>query len=162
MSMTPVQQLYSTLQAELQQTQQLVTLIESERRALTQADSEALATCITQKQPLIMQLEQLSRQRDKLLNVAGFPSGKQGMEAFIANQPEVDAIGLQKLVTELRKKARDCQTQNKINGGIVNVNRQYLLRALTILRGRDPEASAYGPGGEYTSSVVRQPLIGRV
>lgn len=162
MGMTPAQQIRSTLQAELQHSEQLAQLIASERQALTQADSEALATCIGQKQPIILQLEQLSRQRDRLLNMAGFPTGKSGMEAFIANQQEDDAIALQQLLILLRKTARHCREQNQINGGIVNVNRQYLLRALTILRGRDPESSAYGPGGEYTSAVVRQPLIGRV
>lgn len=162
MGMTPAQQLRSTLQAELQYTQQLAQLIESERQALTQADSEALATYIAQKQPIILQLEQLSRQRDRLLNVAGFPTGKSGIEAFIANQQEDEAVALHELVITLRKTARLCRDQNQINGGIVNVNRQYLLRALTILQGRDPESSAYGPGGEYTSAVVRQPLIGRV
>ena len=63
---------------------------------------------------------------------------------------------------KLKVLARACQDHNQINGGIVNVNRQYLHRAMSILRGRDMEVASYGPGGEYTSQVVRQPLIGRV
>lgn len=162
MSMTPSQQLRSTLQAEHQLAQQLADILETERNALTQANSVALDKCVHAKQPLIKQLEQLGRQRDFILKTAGFPSGKQGMEAFIINQSENEALALNNLLGLLKLQAGRCREHNQINGGIANLNRQYLQRALSILRGRDPEVNAYGPGGEYTSGVVRQPLIGRV
>ncbi|MCX4190591.1 flagella synthesis protein FlgN [Methylophaga sp. OBS3] len=162
MSMTLPQQLYSTLMGELQLAQQLGVILDTERKALTQADGEALDKCVRAKQPLIKQLEQLGRQRDLILKTAGFPTGKQGMEAFIANQPDAEAAAINKILGQLKVQATQCRDNNQINGGIVNVNRQYLQRALSIMRGRDPELSAYGPGGEYTSAVVRQPLIGRV
>lgn len=162
MSMTAAQQLHSTLQAELQLAQQLAVILETERNALTQSDSAALDQCVRAKQPLIKQLEQLGRQRDLILKTAGFPAGKQGIEAFVANQSDNQARALASLLDQLKVQAKRCRDHNQINGGIVNVNRQYLQRAVSILRGRDPESSAYGPGGEYTSAVVRQPLIGRV
>lgn len=162
MSMTPAQQLRSTLQAELQLAQQLGVILETERTALTEANSDVLDQCVRAKHPLIKQLEQLGRQRDLILKTAGFPAGKQGIEAFTANQADADAAALSKLINQLKLQAAHCREHNQINGGIVNVNRQYLQRALSIMRGRDPEISAYGPGGEYTSAVVRQPLIGRV
>lgn len=162
MSMTAAQQLHSTLQAELQLAQQLAVILETERNALTQSDSTALDQCVRAKQPLIKQLEQLGRQRDLILKTAGFPTGKQGIEAFVANQSDNQARALESLLDQLKVQAKRCRDHNQINGGIVNVNRQYLQRAVSILRGRDPESSAYGPGGEYTSAVVRQPLIGRV
>ncbi|HET8807908.1 MAG TPA: flagellar protein FlgN [Methylophaga sp.] len=162
MSMTQAQQLRSTLQAELQMAQQLANIMEIERNALTQGDSAELDQCIRAKHPLIKQLEQLGRQRELILKTAGFPSGKQGIQAFIVNQTDAEGLALNKLLNQLKLQAARCREHNQINGGIVNVNRQYLQRALSILRGRDPEVSAYGPGGEYTSAVVRQPLIGRV
>lgn len=162
MSMNAAQQLHSTLQAELQLARQLAVILETERNALSQSDSVVLDQCVRAKQPLIKQLEQFGRQRDLILKTAGFPAGKQGMEAFVANQSDNEAHALQSLLEQLKVQAKRCRDHNQINGGIVNVNRQYLQRALSILRGRDPESSAYGPGGEYTSAVVRQPLIGRV
>ncbi|OUR89489.1 flagellar biosynthesis protein FlgN, partial [Methylophaga sp. 42_8_T64] len=33
---------------------------------------------------------------------------------------------------------------------------------ISIFRGSDGSATSYGPGGEYSSQVVRQPLLGRV
>jgi flagella synthesis protein FlgN len=162
MSMNPMQQLSSILQSELNISSQLSQLLKQERTALKAADLNLIHQLTQQKQPFIVQLEQLGRQREQLLKSAGFSSGKSGLEAFIANLPQAEADKLNPLLSKLRTVARSCRDDNQINGGIVNVNRQYLVRALSILRGRDPETGAYGPGGEYTSQVVRQPLIGRV
>jgi flagellar biosynthesis protein FlgN len=162
MSMNALQQLSSLLQSELQHSVQLAQLLEQEREALKAADLAKINLLTEQKQPHVVQLEQLGRQREQLLKAAGFPGGKSGLEAFIANHPEQEAAPVRQLMGKLREVARICRDSNQINGGIVNVNRQHLVRALSILRGRDPETGAYGPGGEYTSQVVRQPLIGRV
>lgn len=162
MSMSALQQLSSILLSELNQSKQLQTLLSKEREALKVTDIDAIQLITQQKQPLLIQLEQLGRQRDYLLKTAGFSAGKAGLDAFIANHAEAEVSKLTQVLTELREVARSCRESNQVNGGILNVNRQYLGRALSILRGRDPEIGAYGPGGEYTSQVVRQPLIGRV
>lgn len=162
MSMNALQQLSSILQSELNHSSQLAQLLQQERDALKSADLEQVDYLTRQKQPHLVQLEQLGRQREQLLKAAGFPGGKSGLQAFIANHDPQQADPVKALLARLREAAKHCRDSNQINGGIVNVNRQHLVRALTILRGRDPESGAYGPGGEYTSQVVRQPLIGRV
>lgn len=162
MAMSPGQQLRSVLQSELNVASQLAELLAAEREALALSALDTINEINTKKQPLIMKLEHHGRQRDALLMSSGFPSGKQGLEAFIDNQSEEEAIGLNQLIKNLKVVAKNCQQRNQVNGGIVSINRQYLQRAISVLRGRDPESSAYGPGGEYTSAVVRQPLIGRV
>ncbi|AFJ02601.1 Flagellar biosynthesis protein FlgN [Methylophaga frappieri] len=162
MTMTPAQQMQSTLKSESQIANEFANLLQVERQALMDRDETKLNHCLKQKQPLVRQLEALGRQRELILKQAGFPADRQGMAAFIANQLPAQAETLQKMLASLKQTAQACQQNNQINGGIVSVNRQYLQRAMSILRGRDPEASAYGPGGEYTSGVVRQPLIGRV
>jgi len=162
MSMTAVQQLSSILQSELNTSSQLAQLLKVERQALKNVDISQINDITKQKQPLVIQLEQLGRQREMLLKNNGFPADKSGIEAFIANQDVAEAAKLSQLLKQLGVQARLCHDGNQVNGGIVNVNRQYLVRAMSVLRGRDPETAAYGPGGEYTSQVVRQPLIGRV
>jgi len=162
MAMSPGQQLHSVLQSELNIAKQLAELLVGERQALALSDIATITDINNKKQPLIMKLEQHSRQRDAVLTSTGFPTGKQGLEAFIDNQTEDDALALTHLIKNLKAVAKICQQKNQVNGGIVSINRQYLQRAISVLRGRDPESSAYGPGGEYTSAVVRQPLIGRV
>jgi flagella synthesis protein FlgN len=160
--MASFQQLYSVLQAEYRTAEQLLEILTAERDALIQSEPEQMVKMTASKQPLIVQLEQLSRQREALLQAEGFSSGKEGLEAFIANQRDKEANALNSLMAKLKVLALACQEHNQINGGIVNVNRQYLHRAMSILRGRDMEVTSYGPGGEYTNQVVRQPLIGRV
>lgn len=162
MSMNALQQLSSLLQSELNHSSQLAQLLKQEREALKAADLEKINQLTQQKQPHVVQLEQLGRQREQLLKAAGFPGGKSGLEAFLANHSLQEARPVLQLLSKLRAAAKVCREHNQINGGILNVNRQHLVRAISILRGRDPETSAYGPGGEYTNQVVRQPLIGRV
>jgi flagella synthesis protein FlgN len=162
MAMTAEQQLFTTLQSELKIARALDDCLQAERASLTDTDVEAIDEMTRKKQPLIVQLEQLGRQRESLLKSTGFPAGKAGLEAFVANLPAAQSAVFNELMQQLREVARRCRMDNQINGGIVNVNRQYMLRALSVLRGRDQQPESYGPGGEYSSQVVRQPLIGRV
>ncbi len=162
MAMTPLQQLSSILQAEKDTSAQLLALLQSERDGLTASDSAIMDEMSAQKQPLIVRLEQLGRQREQLLKMEGFSAGKEGLEAFIANQVTAQASVLNKLVNSLKTTAQACREHNQINGSIVNINRQYLQKAMSILRGRDINASSYGPGGEYSNQIVQQPLLGRV
>lgn len=162
MAMTALQKLSSILQSELNQSAQLAQLLKQEREALRTADTDQIHQISQQKQPYIVQLEQLGRQREQLLKAAGFPGGKSGLEAFIANHEPEEASMIEQLLKKLRGIAKICRDFNQINGGIVNVNSQHMNRALSILRGRDPDTSSYGPGGQFTNQIVRQPLLGRV
>ncbi len=160
--MTSFQQLSSVLQAEYDTASQLLVILNSERDALVSSETEVIDKMSKDKQPLIVKLEQLGRHRETLLQAGGFSSGKDGLDAFIANQTEANAVQLNNLLKQLRVVAQACRENNQINGGIVNVNRQYLHKAISIIRGRDTEITSYGPGGAYSSQVVRQPLLGRV
>ncbi|MFW5450219.1 MAG: flagella synthesis protein FlgN [Methylophagaceae bacterium] len=162
MAMTPAQQIQSVLQAEQHTVSQLLEILTTERDSLVSSDAETMAVMNANKQPLLVQLEQLNRQREAILQAEGFSSGKDGIKAFIANQTKKDQRQLTDLLNQLREAAFACRDNNQVNGGIVNVNRQYLHRAMSVLRGRDLNITSYGPGGEYTSQVVRQPLLGRV
>mgnify|MGYP000308832559 CR=1 FL=1 len=162
MTMTSFQQLHSILLAEQETASQLLVLLTGERDALTESNADVMNQMSAKKQPLIVSLEQLGRQREAVLQTAGFSSGKEGLEAFIENQTEQDSHSLNIILKSLRLAAKACHDNNQINGSIVNVNRQYLQKAMSILRGRDVNPNSYGPGGEYTSQVVRQPLLGRV
>ncbi|PCJ31076.1 MAG: flagellar biosynthesis protein FlgN [Gammaproteobacteria bacterium] len=162
MAMTSFQQMRSILIAEKETAMQLLSLLEGERDALTKSDSAMIDASTAKKQPLVVKLEKLGRQREMVLASEGFSSGKEGLEAFIENQTGQNATGLTNIVSSLKIIAKACKTHNQINGGIVNVNRQHLQRAMNLLRGRESHPTSYGPGGEYSSQVVRQPLLGRV
>lgn len=162
MAMTSSKQLQSILQAEQHVSAQLLEIMMAERNALIESDTDVINEMSEKKQPLVLQLEELARHRDTVLQTDGFTADKDGLAAFIANQTQQDETVLNTIMGQLKTTAQACRENNQINGGIVNVNRQHLQRAMNIFRGRDVNASAYGPGGEYTNQVVRQPLLGRV
>ena len=85
MSMNAMQQLSSILQSELNLSSQLSQLLQQEREALKNADLNQLQLLTQQKQPHVVQLEQLGRQREQLLKAAGFPGGKAGLSLFVAH-----------------------------------------------------------------------------
>ncbi len=150
MAMTSSQQLRSVLQAEQNTATQLLEILTGERDSLVKSDADVMALMNSNKQPLRTQLEQLGGQREGILQAEGFSSGKDGLEAFIANQNKRESLQLNDLLVQVRSTAQECRDYNQINGGIVNVNRQYLHRAMSVLRGRDLNITSYGPGGEYT------------
>lgn len=156
------QQLFTVLQAEYKTSADLLESLKLERQALIDADIDAVNALSEKKQPLVIKLELLGKQREAILKSVGFNPDKTGLSAFISNQPDKQSQMLTKVLTQLKNMAAACRQQNQLNGGIVNVNRQYVQRAMSIFRGRDTNADAYGPGGEYTNQVVRQPLLGRV
>ena len=94
-----------------------------------------------------------------IIQAEGFSSGKRGLEVFIDNQDVAEAEQLYTLMVKLKGIAFECQEHYQMKGGIVNVNRQYLNKAMSILRARDREVTAYGPGGEYNNRLVRQPSV---
>ena len=160
--MTSFQQLRSVLLAEQNTASALLVLLKSECVPLTRSNTEFITKAAADKRPLLVKLEKLARQREAVLRTEGFSSDKDGMEAFIENQTAMEAKELNSILKSLKLAAKACRENNQINGSIVNVNRQYLQKAMSILRGRDANSTAYGPGGEYTNQVVRQPLLGRV
>jgi len=162
MAETQAKQLFSILQAEYKTSADLLESLRLERQALIDADIDTINQLAEKKQPLVLQLEQLGKQRDSVLRNVGFSTDKAGLAAFISNQPQKQSQLLSQLLTKLKQVASACRQQNQLNGGVLNVNRQYVQRAMSIFRGKDPNAEAYGPGGEYTNQVVRQPLLGRV
>ena len=115
MAMSPGQQLHSVLQSELNIAKQLAELLVAERQALALSDIVTITDINNKKQPLIMKLEQFSRQRDAVLISTGFPTGKQGLEAFIDNQTEDDALALTLLIKNLKAVAKVCQQKNQVN-----------------------------------------------
>ena len=84
--MSSFQQLYSVLQAEHRAAKELLTILKKERAALVESDADVITTLTASKQPLIVQLEQLSRQREAIIQAEGFSSGKGRLEVFIDNQ----------------------------------------------------------------------------
>jgi flagella synthesis protein FlgN len=109
MSMNAMQQLSTILQSEISNSTALASLLKQERDALKISDVDKVSEITKLKQPYLLKLEQLARQREQLLSAVGFPAGKSGLEAFIANQEEADATRMSMQVSRLREVAKTCR-----------------------------------------------------
>ena len=120
---------------------QLVHVLETERAALSAADSDVLNQVGTRKQAIMLQLEQLDAERLQLGRE--LPSAATRLETSWA-----------RIVQALRV----CQQQNHRNGNIVNQRLGQVRQALSILTGHAGESELYGRTGELRSGMRSQAL----
>ena len=71
MAITSFQQLSSVLQEEYNIASQLLVILNSERDALVKSETEIMDKMSADKQPLIVKLEQLGRQRELIVQADG-------------------------------------------------------------------------------------------
>jgi len=124
---------------------QLLDTLNAEYQALCSNDFETVQQLTSTKQQIIDTLSSLGRQRETLLQQAGFDTDKSGMTACIkqcGGQLERDWHSLMAGVSE-------CSRQNEINGIMISTASRHTMNALSILRGQQPgENVRYGARGE--------------
>jgi flagellar biosynthesis protein FlgN len=109
---------------------ELATVLEAERAALGESDTDALNRAGTRKQALMLQLEQLDIERQQL--------GRESPEAAATLAPEWNRI-VQSL--------RTCRQFNQRNGSEVDLRLRQVRQALSVLTGHAGESSLYGRKG---------------
>jgi len=143
---TPLlEQLGPILARETEAAQDLLSVLLREREALGQRALEAIQEMAERKDRLIQQLEGLSSHQNALLRQAGIDP--QGAKLEV----ELRAMGVRSVAEQwsaLRSLLKDCQRENQINGGIIEISRRFAEQVLDILRGTAPDARLYGPSGE--------------
>lgn len=146
MNCTPLlEQLGPILARETEAAQDLLSVLLREREALGQRALEAIQEMAERKDRLIQQLEGLSSHQNALLRQAGIDP--QGAKLEV----ELRAMGVRSVAEQwsaLRSLLKDCQRENQINGGIIEISRRFAEQVLDILRGTAPDARLYGPSGE--------------
>lgn len=118
---------------------QLLTVLDAERRALDSADAEALDQAGTQKQALMQQLEQLDTER-RLLH---------------REQPARHAM-LESEWQRVVQSLRQCHALNQRNGSFVSQRLTQVRQALAVLTGHPGENELYGRSGELHGSLRSQ------
>lgn len=128
--------------AEMQQfVGQLLQALKSERTALDDNDTEALDHAGSQKQQILLQLEQLDTERLQLRKELANPTPTQ----------EADWAGV---VQSLHR----CQQMNLRNGSVVSQRLQQVRNALSVLTGNSGESKLYGRTGELRANLRSQAL----
>ena len=132
----------------------LLDILCEEHRALTNRDIETLGRIVHEKKQQVIELESLARERDAILRELGFTVGREGIESWLHQRSNGAALGLWKELQDLLLRGRQ---QNRINGGLVEINRRCTQRALGLLQGQPPEQEIYGPTG-VSSAAVRSSI----
>jgi flagella synthesis protein FlgN len=133
--------LHAVLGDMQQAVDQLAQVLEDERAALDENNSEALDQAGTRKQALMLQLEQLDIERQQL--------GHEHPDAARMLEPNWAGV-----VQSLRR----CQQLNQRNGSAVNQRLKQVRQTLAILTGHTGEGGLYGRSGEVHASLRSQML----
>lgn len=138
-------QLASVLVEETEAANQLLSLLLREREALTRRALEEIQELAEHKQSLIELLEELSSRQNALLQRGGVDPGDTELETCLRD------MGLKAVAEQwnaLRAILKNCQKENQINGGIIEISRRFAQQVLDTLRGATPGERLYGPSGE--------------
>lgn len=128
----------------MQACQQLLVLLEDERRALKERDTAALERIIKGKSASLLGLEQAARQRSAWLDKPQTDAGLEHiwLQHLAAFDPE-----LTQQWSQFKVLLEDCRTHNEINGKMLARNQQVVKRLVAIVRGQTDHQPLYSPKG---------------
>ncbi len=150
------QSLQDILVQEAQCSERLLTCLQAERRALSQRDMDALQQTTEEKLQLSQQLEQLEQQRENLVARLGFSNNRDSLEQCFNSLPQRDS--LKQSWQQVLDNIEACRDGNLTNGGILEVGRQHVEQALSILRGQSGGPALYSPSGNTEADLGRREL----
>jgi flagellar biosynthesis/type III secretory pathway chaperone len=144
------------LNIEMVQSQRLLELLHQEFELLKEPPSDALENLLEQKKQTLIEVEQCVTQHNQLLNSQGFTPDRKGTEAFL--QQCTNSEPLTQQWAQFRSLLEQCQKQNELNGGAVQLNQHQVRQALDVLRGFTNNNKTYGPGGESRPTTSSKSL----
>lgn len=139
--------LEDTFQQDIPATDQLLDLLERERKSLEQRKYEDLQDIIQRKQTLLALLENHAVSRQQLLTEAGYSD-----EASTLLEADQQAPAVAKSWRSLGDKWTRCQELNEINGRIAKRTRLVVGQVLDLIRGQQGEARLYTGKGNTSSN----------
>ncbi|MDQ8023747.1 MAG: flagellar protein FlgN [Moraxellaceae bacterium] len=148
------QRLIALLDAEREQVEAFVVLLEEERTVLGQREVEPLFAIAERKNALARTLQQFADNRAALLAQAGQQSSREGIEALLANPAHPS---WQAYLSQV-KLARDLNSDNGIR---ITEQLSSNHQALAMLMSLSDRPTTYGPDGQ-TSTRPGSRLFGSV
>ena len=134
------------LNAERSGCEKLVALLEAEQNALVAADGERLTHIVREKQQLVVELYQLSEQRNQLLQ----GSGRKSFKAWLAAQKPT-SLKMAENWQKLTKLAALAKQLNEQNGKLISTQLQHFQNALQALQN-----AVAAPTGVYSAEGFAQ------
>lgn len=159
-SLRQQQHIQQVLQEEVGCANRLLQSLDLEYNVLAQRHVEKLEHVVRDKQEIIRQLEQVSIQREKILEsfaAVKDSSQQDNTDRFDGNQ---QLAGLWNNLVELAEK---CREKNRINGRIIELVSKQSANAMDILHGILPGTSAtselYDNHGHTTKAINKRSLV---
>lgn len=143
-----MQSLSDLLLRELADVRRFCALLDEERKVLTGAQADRLPDIAAAKSSLAEQLSQFEIQRSAVLTRDGFPSGRAGVEAWLASRPH--AVAERSHWSQLKELAVQARNENETNGQLINLLLKQNQEALSALLAGGGE-SIYGSDGQPTT-----------
>ncbi len=141
------QKLAQLLQIELEQTRELLELLNLESDALSEASPASLEKLLENKQLLIRQLETTGSKREEML------ASMRNHPAAETCDPLNDQPQLAALWQELLTIAQQCQDKNRQNGCVIELGQKKSQQALDILRGVKSRVDVYNNDGQTSKNA---------
>ena len=138
--------LQNLIAEEVAQLRDFLVLLEKEQQALAAGDVDRLLPLADDKNRLFGRLAQLGEARGQALAAAGFTADRQGMEGWLARQPNANGAG--RTWQELLSLAEKARALNEINGKLIASRLADNQQALSALMAAANQAALYGPDGQ--------------
>ncbi|WP_263139032.1 flagellar protein FlgN [Pseudomonas sp. RIT-PI-AD] len=135
--------------------QSLLALIEDELDALEKRDLPRLESILSNKRPLLAQLDEHGSQRSQLLLSLQLSPDLTGLQALAERSPKGDELlGRSRELSELLER---CQNANQRNGQLIRANQLVVGSILGILRGTETP-NLYDSRGGAAKIAQQRPL----
>jgi len=146
------QDLENLLSTACEQITELKAALLVEKIRLGENDTDGIQDSTSLKLESVKKMESVNDALLKLLAEGGYSADMEGLRYC------AETLGLKDKMTLLHKLMQDCMHQNRINGGVIEVNRNFNDKLLFILKGESSGSSLYGPAGKMRSGKEFQSL----
>lgn len=150
-------QLESILEQQAHCSTELLQCLEAERTALTGRNSDALEQISRDKSRHTQTLEELETRRKQLVSGLDCDTDAGGMKRCV--EKFGDGSRIASLWDRVMHNIRECRDNNIANGAVLEIGRQHVEQALSILRGNMAAGPAvYDAQGEAASTLGQREL----
>jgi flagella synthesis protein FlgN len=154
MSSGETKPLLQIIAEEARTVQQFVDLLNVEQTALSAGETDELPTLADQKSNLANSLVNLDKQRNDLLAVLGFNTGRKGIEAWCTKYPAEKTVA--ETWTTILRLAAEARELSRLNGELIQLRLNVTAKALQALQAGKSSLDLYGPDGQATNSGQRR------
>jgi flagella synthesis protein FlgN len=146
-------------------TQKLFQLLGEEASILRKNQTpELLAGIAAEKQLLVTQLNQFTKQLSQILNTENLALDQNGIKNYLekAKNAGLKATELSQYWFEITELSKKCRDRNERNGASIDLLTRHNQRSLQIIKGSGQTINTYGPDGTTSSELNSQNLVSSV